>query len=466
MDKVKAKSVRPSSRLASAVLLCVFAAAAFFLWNHPDIQETARHTHILLDDVFSGRFFEFYQDTMDGRAIYGYTNAAHYHIVFYLLCAVWDLPLYLLSQFVAVSDFVFVLWTKLVGVGAWVACGFLLRGIARKLDIGERWTPWMPYCFWLCPISFFTVLAMGQYDSVCLAFLLWALALYLDDKMPAFALVMGAAVVFKMFAVFLAIPLLLLREKRLVRLAGYGVLCLWLYVPGALLFAGRNGDAGFFNSLIADRLFAAQLPFFGSPSLFLTLLALVYALCWAWRPSDAKRVNEVMPYLCLAVLTLLFLCVEWHPQWLILLTPFALLTTAKSPHPMWWCVLQAVFAASFFILIAYHFPGQIEANLFDAGVLGEWAGLLLSAQETVRTNDIYFSLIPYAYRLAGVGFSAVPLAALVGKLPLRGGTLEKKLDSRAAPCPPALYAWGVFVIGFGCFWLAPTVYGWLRSFGL
>ena len=39
--------------LAAAVL----GLAAFFLWNHPDIVETAQHTRILLDDVFSGRFF-------------------------------------------------------------------------------------------------------------------------------------------------------------------------------------------------------------------------------------------------------------------------------------------------------------------------------------------------------------------------------------------------------------------------
>ena len=41
-----------------AAALAVLALAAFFLWNHPDIQETAQHVHILLDDLFSGQFFE------------------------------------------------------------------------------------------------------------------------------------------------------------------------------------------------------------------------------------------------------------------------------------------------------------------------------------------------------------------------------------------------------------------------
>ena len=84
-----------------AAALAVLALAAFFLWNHPDIQETAQHVHILLDDLFSGQFFDFYEHTMQARQAYGFANAAHYHIGFYLLCAVWDLPVYLLGMTMA-----------------------------------------------------------------------------------------------------------------------------------------------------------------------------------------------------------------------------------------------------------------------------------------------------------------------------------------------------------------------------
>ena len=117
-----------------AAALAVLALAAFFLWNHPDIQETAQHVHILLDDLFSGQFFDFYEHTMQARQAYGFANAAHYHIGFYLLCAVWDLPVYLLGKLVPVSPFVFMLWTKALGVAAWAGCGLLLQTIARRVD--------------------------------------------------------------------------------------------------------------------------------------------------------------------------------------------------------------------------------------------------------------------------------------------------------------------------------------------
>lgn len=465
MEKLQKKTAAQAPGKACLAAVCALAVGAFFLWNHPDIAETARHTRILLDDVFAGRFLDFYSDTMDGRAVYGYLNAAHYHIVFYLLCAVWDLPLYLLGKVVAVSDLAFVYWTKLVGVGAWAACGFLLRSVAVRLELPREWSAWMPVCFWLCPLAFFSAPVMGQYDSVCLVFILWALVLYLDDRMPAFALVMGAALVFKMFALFLLIPLLLLREKRLGRLLGYGALSLWLYLPGALLFAGRSGDAGLFNSLIAERLFAALLPFAGGASLFLTVLALLYALVYAWRPADAAARRDAVPYLCLAVLGWLFLCVDWHPQWLILLSPFLLLTLGRSRHPLWWAALQLILVAGYFMRVAYRFPGQLEANLFDAGLLGG-LGLLAAAQAAGRTNSLYFSLLPFADRLAAVAFSAPILAGLIGKFPAAGRPLEDRLDETPAPCPPALYAWGCFALGWGVFWLAPTLYAWLRALGL
>ena len=52
-----------------AAALAVLALAAFFLWNHPDIQETAQHVHILLDDLFSGQFFDFYEHTMQALSL-------------------------------------------------------------------------------------------------------------------------------------------------------------------------------------------------------------------------------------------------------------------------------------------------------------------------------------------------------------------------------------------------------------
>lgn len=452
-----------------AAALAVLALAAFFLWNHPDIQETAQHVHILLDDLFSGQFFDFYEHTMQARQAYGFANAAHYHIGFYLLCAVWDLPVYLLGKLVPVSPFVFMLWTKALGAAAWAGCGLLLQTIARRLGAGQAETAWTPYLFWLCPISFFTVLCMGQYDSLCLFFLLLGVRYFMDGRVWRFVLAMGAAMLFKMFAVFVFVPLLLLWEKRLLHICKYALASLWLYLPGSLLFWGRSGDAGFFNSLIAQRLFERTLPAVGAPSLFLTVLACLYVACWMWRPSGAEAMRQKAVYVCLAVFSLLFLLVQWHPQWLILLTPFLILSTWQAQNRTPWLVMNGIYCAGFFLLMAYTFPGQLEANLFDLGALGQWGGLVLAQQPQVRVNTIYFNLVPYLAQLAPVAFAAPLVAGLAGRLPVRpAGVLADRLAHGAAQPgaqPLWLWAYGTFALCWGCVWLAPTLLAWAKSFG-
>ena len=446
--------------------VAVCAVAAFLLWNHPDISETSIHTRILLDDIFKGRFFQFYQDTMDAKQTIGYANAAHYHIVFYLICAVWNLPLYLLGLLVPVGDFAFLLWTKALAVAAWVVSGILVGKLAKKLPLSEERASWASYFFWLCPVAFFSVLCMGQYDSICLVFILIALLLYMDNKLLSFVLVMGAAMVFKMFALFLLVPLLLLREKRILHILGYAVLSLWLYLPGSLLFRGRDGDMAFFNDLIAQRLFVQQLPTVGSASLMLTILAAVYFLCWLWKPKSEQQLQQFSLYLCFFVFAVMFLTVQWHPQWLILLAPFLILTSMQSRQFAKWTLLNAIYYSGFFILTAYFFAGQLESNMFSFGVLGEIFGLIPAA-DAVRTNTIYFDLLPYGSQLAAVAFAAPLLIGIVGKFPYK----EKQLVDRLADLPvKSVPVWAmpyaVFAVAYGCFWFAPTVFAWVRGMGI
>ncbi len=460
------KHKRLALPVGQAVFDCVRNTGVFAV-ESPDISETAQHTRILLDDVFSGQFFQFYQHTMDAKEGLGYANAAHYHIVFYLLCGLWNLPLYLLGWIVPVGEFAFLLWTKALAAVVWVCCGFLLKEIAKNQAVQNPQLSWTPYFLWLCPIAFFTVLAMGQYDSLCLLLILIGVYQYQKNRLIPFVLVMGAAFVFEIFALFIFIPLLLLREKRILHLLGYGAMSLWLYLPGLLLFAGNDGDAGFFNSLIAQRLFVQQLPLFLSPSLLLVLLAGIYFLCWVWKPANEQSLQQKAIYLCFVIFAILFLCVQWHPQWLILLTPFMILTTWQSRQPQKWLLLNGIFFVGYFVMTAYLYPGQIESNLFDFGIVGEVFRWTPAPDTLVRANSIYFDLVPYLSRLAPVAFSAPLIVGMIGNFPFRGMQLldwishtpEKSVSLRT-------WVYALYIIGFGIFWFAPTAFAWCKMMGI
>ena len=104
-------------------LFALVLAAAYLLFAHPDILETARHAYILLRSTFDGQFFNFYENTLSRVYGYDYSNAAHYNIVVYILYALWELPLYGLEKLTgaAVSDVTLALWCKAVGTAFWLA---------------------------------------------------------------------------------------------------------------------------------------------------------------------------------------------------------------------------------------------------------------------------------------------------------------------------------------------------------
>ena len=473
--KNKIKAAGESSPLAGgpvrAEYLILLLGAVFCLlaFAHPDIVETARHGYILIRSTLDGNFLGFFEDVYDRVYGYGYTNAAHYNILLYLLYALWELPLYLIERIggFAFTDLTLSLWAKWLSAGFYLGCGLLTGALARRLGCGETGCRWAPFFFWLNPISFFTTLIMGQYDSICLFFLLLALLYYLDGKMIPFSLIMGVGMVFKFFPIFLLLPLVLLAEKRLLRAAGYVLLSLWLYLPTSLLFWGRTGDAGFFNQLMIERLFAQVFPGgVKDASLFLLSLALVCIAARLWQPADRAAQNRGAIYFGLVVFSLLFLFVYWHPQWLILLVPFTLLTGLQLRDKTLFALTEGVFCAGFFVLLAALYPGQLEANLIDGGLIALLCGFSFSAVQGARTTGFYFSLIPYLNELAPILFYGPLFAGLIFKLPVGKATLADRLCGDERRFSPRLACWGVFVVGLGGFWAAPTLFSWLKAMGV
>ena len=183
-------------------------------------------------------------------------------------------------------------WAKLLACLTALGCAWMVRRLALRLEVPAGRAGYASLAFLLSPLTLVGVFCMGQYDSLCLFFLLWALCLYFDGRLPAFTVLIGVAMACKFFALLVFLPLLLLREKRISRLLGYGVLSLWLTVPTGLLYAGRDGDMGFFNELMIQRLFTDTVP--GAHTdvpLFFLVYTLILAFCFFWRAPDLARLR-------------------------------------------------------------------------------------------------------------------------------------------------------------------------------
>ncbi len=445
---------------------------AFVFFSHPDLWETSAHSYLLLDSIFAGHPLDFYNRVAAHQNSFYYINNANYNIVIYCIFAAWQLPVYLAHTLfgAGVSDLFLFFWSKCVSVGFFIGCGIMLRRLACLLGFSPKAAGAAALFFIFDPVAFFSPMVLGQYDTLCLFFTLWALCFYVRGQYTRFSLVLGVGVVCKFFPLLLFVPLILLAEKRPTRLPGYAACTLWLYLPTTLLYHGRTGDAPVFTQAMIDRLFRLNYETgVRGVSVFVLGYALLVFAALLYAPPSPQRRCDVALYCCLAVYGWLFLCLLWHPQWVLLFTPFAVLTSCRHRVRLPWFLLDLAFCAGFFLNCFYEFPNQMGAGLLDGGLLPLFAGRTVAGcGESWKLLSNFLEHIPYVWVMTPVLFCGAILAQLLFKIPFSGGTPAQRL-TRAAD-DDTFSLWGGcglrFALGFGCCWLLPVLAEALTAYGV
>ncbi len=464
---MKTKSL--PQKLEIILWIAVFCAAFLFL-SHPDLWETANHSYLFWESLVNGEILNFYDYVATHPLPLYYTNNAHYNIVVYFVFALWQLPVFLVNRLfsLAVYEPFLWLWTKALFVLFYLGCGFLVKQLGQALLLPKKKATVAALFFLFNPIAFFSPMVMGQYDSICLFFMLWALLYYLRGDTMRFSLLMGVAGLFKFFAFLPLIPLLLLQEKKLLMLAKRAVISLWLYLPSTLLYLGRTGNAGSFTQMMFERLFSLS---FGSGfapvSFFLFCYALLCFACYLYTGSFQRPYLAL--YVPLFVFGLLFFCIYWHPQWLILLMPFWVLTTFLQQNIRVFLYLDFIFCLGFFLTGFFQFPQQMGAHLFVGGLYSFISGQNIALHaENWRAVSFFLDLIPNLNLLAPLAFSGAVFANLIFKFPLKQGSLSDALSKRQLFDSFPLRAVGylLFLVGFVGFWLLPSLFEHWNAFGL
>lgn len=465
LEKLKKNNIR----WYDAIFMGTAFIAAFLFLSHPDLWETANHSYVLLESIFSGKFLVFYEVVKQHNNSYYYINNAHYNIIIYLLFALWQLPVFICNTLFKqpLNEAFILFWAKILTTAFFVGCGYMVRRLCVKLGFTHKKALCAALFFMFNPIAFFSSMAMGQYDSLCLFFALWALTYYVEKKYLHFSFILGISIVFKFFPLLIFAPLILLAEKRILHLAKYTLCALWLYIPTLLLFRGRMEDAPHFTQQMIDRLFTLTYDTgVRGVSLFTLLYAAVLFIRFVYVPKQQATLQYCSVYIPLAVFGILFSTIYWHPQWLILIIPFMVITTFMQSHASPWFWLDIIFSAGFFMNCFYMYPSQCGAVLFDGGLLGQAFNLHVMGQGTWHLVDEFLARIPYVYVLTPVCFVGTIWLNILGKMPLAGGTLFNKLTNPQAfdKIPTRIFGYLIFIIGFIIMWLVPSVIEWLTAF--
>ncbi len=172
------------------------------------------------------------------------------------------------------------------------------------------------------PVSLYATYMMGQFDIIPTFFTILSFYYVSKNRLSLAALALGGGIAFKIYPVFLLIPLLVLGKNltEKIKLFIFSLLPYLLSVSPYLSSHSFRSTALFASQ--SSKSLYASIPVSGAESilLFPVTLLLFYLLL------KTRRFEKVFFWkLYLVPLLLFFVFTHFHPQWLIWVTPFLVL---------------------------------------------------------------------------------------------------------------------------------------------
>ncbi len=434
----------------------LLGAYAFFLYG--DVRATFEHSFNFLDSVVQGRVGDFYQIAIE------HTSTGHpavYDVPLYLLFGLWNLPTYIIHR---ITGFDYLLstpaqlWLKTMMVLAALIAAKVLVDIARDLGIDRQRSKWVAFFFLSSMTLFVPVFVIVQYDIIMIVFILLGLRAYIRGQMGRFLLWFAIANTLKLFAIFVFVPLLLLREKRLRVVVVQLVIGLIGLVGCRAIYHGNvayKASTGGFMSSMLQRLTAVGVPWQSSMiPIFVVFMVGILIFAYLRHPRGVKALAADAVYICLGVYLVFATVVPLNPYWAVMVSPFAVLIIFLNPrHVLLNTLLETGVGASLFLLYAFTGYSMYNRAILDQLLLPHL--LAPTAQPRYQTPEQFLEVMGITRQGSFiVGFMiACVLAILIINFP-RPEMVEKLGQGERVP-RSAAWARLVMPAGFSALVLMP-----------
>lgn len=361
------------------LILCMICSGLFFVsFMYSDILETTRDGMTFWDALFAGRIRDFYIMNEDVviSSRFGTSGAAIYDFPVYFVFAVWNFPLWLYEHFsgeYALDRLLGVLWAKSISLPFLAGINLVMIKIGKQIKGTEYDVDLSILMFGSSVLLFVPVLVMGQYDAFCLLFILLGVDAYISGRQKQFIVWFAVAAAFKLFAFFVFIPLVLLKEKKLIRMfAKLGAGCLFLAfwkIVQKFFFVVSDRGTDYVSGHLLTFIFQSQTGMvYGTSSIFVAVFLLVCMYCYFKAPVKEEETGIWAIYVSFMGLASFFVTSLTHPQWSLLLLPFTvLLVLCRSQEErktgMW---ISTIFSTGLLLaeFIYYYWVFNVKTSVY------------------------------------------------------------------------------------------------------
>ena len=316
-----------------AVIIMVFC---FFSYQHADVLHTGGSSFAYLN----GHFWDFY----DYNAKYLKVN--NYMPTTYLFFALWNIPIKLLGLVTVPTKHVGIivrLWYKLFTTIIYIGTAFIIEKICSELNLNTRSAKLTAFLFFTNPIALYSQFIFSQYDIITTFFLLLGLYFWLKDDDYKFIASFAIALTCKYFSLLFFVPLLLIKEKNILKILHKLLLVCSLFIVETIIYLHSSAFInGVFGFKAASYIFELSLDLgYTKISVVLLLYAIICGYCYFVEIPDESQ-SKVAIWILNLVTFIAFGLSFWHPQWLLMAVPFWVLGTVFAKNKEFYLFLDIV----------------------------------------------------------------------------------------------------------------------------
>ena len=322
----------------------------FYCFIYNDIMETMCVSIGFWDDLFSGRVRYFYASEWE-MASFAYAKTVHatYDFPMYIIFALWNFPIWIVKHFFGVNileSLICLIWGKSLLLVFSVIFARALYRLCITLDMTRENAKLVCLLFFTSNFFMTSVIMISAYDIIALYLSIEGINFYFKDNKKGFLGCFMLAVPLKFFPLLLFVPLLLLKEKRILHVISsilltiLPILIFRLLLPARAVYGepetvafhimdalkGTENDGLIYWNITANELPAALGRIY--PSIFLWIICLLY--CYLKKINAKEELKKQGIYCCFLMFAILFMTSKSSPYWLLFLIPLVVILMGQN----------------------------------------------------------------------------------------------------------------------------------------
>jgi hypothetical protein len=166
--------------------ICAVGVMVLLLLSHTynDILITARHGMNFWNILFSGDILHFFElnYAISGNVYYDVLQGCAYNILYYVIFAVWNIPMVLLEMFANVdvmNNILCIAYIKMITVAALIISVLVLRRILLLLNVDKQSHELLLFLYLTSTLMVAVAFIISQYDLVSVVFQLLGIQAFL-----------------------------------------------------------------------------------------------------------------------------------------------------------------------------------------------------------------------------------------------------------------------------------------------